>query len=87
MALKLQRCAADCGWLFVAYRVDARYCNECGDNEYQPRICKVGADETDAATLLRLAKYALRWWMPGTNLHDLVNERVNSAIEAVEDPD
>ena len=70
--MDLRKCENDCGWMFVAYPEDARYCNECGNNEHQPRICTVGGTETDATTLLRLAKYALRWWMPDASLRDLV---------------
>ena len=33
-----------CGREFLPWRYDARYCNECGDNEWHPRV---GRDEND----------------------------------------
>lgn len=57
--MELRKCEADCGWVFVTARLDGVLCNDCGNNVRHPRICKVGAQETDWPTLLRLARYVL----------------------------
>ena len=44
----LLRCQGqDCGYMFISFAVDAVFCNECGGNELQARVCKVGGLETD----------------------------------------
>jgi len=52
----LKKCAKDCGYIFVAWSNNSKFCNKCGGHGDQARVCKVGGKRTDFAVLVELAK-------------------------------
>lgn len=85
MNLEIGECqGTDCGYLFIKYTSEATLCNECGNNLYQPRICRVGATNTDIATLRGLVQYLCRWPAllgPDNILGKTVAEVVNDGFD------
>ena len=79
-----------CGYLFIKYTRDATLCNECGNNTYHPRICKVGATTTDLATLRGLVQYLCRWPAllgPDNILGKTVAEVINDGLDEMKQHD
>ncbi len=88
MTIELKECTGGCGWVFVGWTRNAKLCNGCGNNEQHPRICKVGAKETDARALLSLALYTLQWWggeRLQSNLRELVSLDIGDALAKQQD--
>ena len=75
-----------CGYMFIKAIEGAKRCNDCGANERQPRVCRVGGEATDWKTLLGLAHYTLGWM--GEPMSDSISSvaqgMIDDALEAGE---
>ena len=78
---------ADCGYMFIPYATHSVLCNDCGGNEFQPRVCRVGGGRTDWPTVMKLAEYIVRWGTPNgrETVQDLMLRELGEMIRPTED--
>ena len=79
---EIRECGNDCGWLFLKAAINSVFCNECGNNVLQPRICRVKELTTDWEVLLKLAKFTISQSpYAKLSLSDIVTQQIDTELQ------